>query len=257
MHLEGFEGRVALVTGATGGIGRAIVTSLLDSGVRVVATDLEEALPETDGLGDERILWHALDVRDAQAIERVIATGEKQFGPISLGVHAAGVLSTLPVFETSPEEWQRVIDVNAGGTFNVTRALGNTMKSRGKGAMVVVSSNAAGIPRKNMAAYAASKAAATMLTRCLGLELAEHGIRCNIVAPGSTHTPMQTSMWTNGDGAAQVIEGDLASYRTGIPLGKLAQPKDIAQAAMFLLSDQASHITMTDIYVDGGATLRG
>lgn len=96
-----------------------------------------------------------------------------------------------------------------------------------------------------------------MLTRCLGLELAEHGVRCNVIAPGSTLTPMQTGMWGDDQGSNRVIAGDLASHRTGIPLGKLATSDDIANAAMFLLSEQAGHITMADLYIDGGATLRG
>ena len=96
-----------------------------------------------------------------------------------------------------------------------------------------------------------------MFTRCLGLELAPHGIRCNIVAPGSTLTPMQTGMWADEHGAQRVIDGSPATYKAGIPLRKLATPDDIAQAVMFLLSDQAGHIAMSDLYVDGGATLRG
>mgnify|MGYP002622198158 FL=1 len=97
-----------------------------------------------------------------------------------------------------------------------------------------------------------------MLVRCLGLELAAQGVRCNIVAPGSTLTPMQTGMWTEDGGAGEraVIEGSLDAYRTGIPLKKLATPEDIAGAVMFMLSDQAGHVTMADLYVDGGATLR-
>lgn len=123
--------------------------------------------------------------------------------------------------------------------------------------MVAVSSNAAGIPRMNMGAYAASKAALTMYMRCLGLELAGAGVRCNVVAPGSTLTPMQTGMWADDSGAAAVIAGDLATYKAGIPLRKLATPEDVAAAVMFLLSEQAGHIAMADLYVDGGATLRG
>jgi 2,3-dihydro-2,3-dihydroxybenzoate dehydrogenase len=141
--------------------------------------------------------------------------------------------------------------------FHVARALARRMKERRRGALVTVSSNAAGIPRHAMAAYAASKAAATMFTRCLGLELAPFGIRCNIVAPGSTLTPMQTGMWADESGAEKVIAGSLETFKAGIPLGKLATPQEVAEAVVFLLSDRAGHITMSDLYVDGGATLRG
>ena len=144
----------------------------------------------------------------------------------------------------------------AAGKSTVGRALARVMAPRRRGALVVVGSNAAGIPRQAMAAYAASKAAATMFVRCLGLELAPHGVRCNVVAPGSTRTPMQTGMWADDQGEARVIAGTLGNFKSGIPLGKLAEPGDIANAVMFLLSEQAGHIAMSDLYVDGGATLR-
>ncbi|MFD5456818.1 SDR family oxidoreductase, partial [Streptomyces olivaceus] len=131
----------------------------------------------------------------------------------------------------------------------------------GRGAVVTVASNAAGVPRAGMAAYAASKAASVMFTKCLGLEVAPLGVRCNTVSPGSTLTEMQRAMWEHAPGGAEagrrgVIEGDLAAYRTGIPLGRIAEPADVADAVVFLASDRARHITMHDLYVDGGATLR-
>jgi 2,3-dihydro-2,3-dihydroxybenzoate dehydrogenase len=106
-----------------------------------------------------------------------------------------------------------------------------------------------------MAAYAASKAAATSFTKTLGLELARYGIRCNVVAPGSTETPMLTAMYADGDAAGPSVGGSPATYRVGIPLGKLAQPEDIAHAVLFLLSDRAAHITLHGLTVDGGAAL--
>lgn len=107
-----------------------------------------------------------------------------------------------------------------------------------------------------MAAYAASKAAAAMFTKCLGLELARSGVRCNVVAPGSTDTPMQRALWNGPDAEQRVIDGDPSTYRTGIPLGRIADPADIAETVAFLASDRARHITMQELYVDGGATLR-
>ncbi|AUH64624.1 SDR family oxidoreductase [Paracoccus zhejiangensis] len=256
MRLTGFEDRAAFVTGAAGGIGVALVRLLRASGAKVFATDRADALAVQSLPTDCGIMWHPLDVRDGAAVDAALAAAVRVFGPVTHGVHAAGVLSTQPLLASTDEDWQRVIDINAGGTFRVTRALGRHMAAEGKGAIVVIGSNAGGVPRQNMGSYAASKAAAAMLVRCLGLELAPLGVRCNIVAPGSTLTPMQTGMWADDQGAARVIAGDLASFKTGIPLGKIATPEDIAQAALFLLSDQAGHVTMADLYVDGGATLR-
>ena len=253
MKLSGFQDRTAFVTGAAGGIGRAVVTALRDAGARVYATDLGPELPPDQ----PQLLWRCLDVSDAEAMARAVADATRQLGPITLGVHAAGMLDAEPLRRTRADRYGRVMDVNAGGTFNLFSALGNHMGDQGRGAIAVIGSNAAGIPRMNMGAYGASKAAAAMLTRCMGLELAEQGVRCNLVAPGSTLTPMQTGMWSDDSGAARVIAGDPAGFKTGIPLRKLATPEDIARAAMFLLSDEAGHITMADLYVDGGATLRG
>ncbi|WP_315386144.1 2,3-dihydro-2,3-dihydroxybenzoate dehydrogenase [uncultured Stenotrophomonas sp.] len=252
MKLSGFEGTLALVTGAGGGIGMALVQQLLDSGCVVVASDL--AAPPLPV--HPRLHARVLDVSDAAAMDALVAEVEATLGPIGFGISVAGVLQVGEVAGIDDAQWRRVFAVNADGVFHLGRALARVMTPRGKGAIVTVSSNAAGVPRHGMAAYAASKAAATMFTRCLGLELAPHGIRCNIVAPGSTLTPMQTGMWADDNGAQRVIDGSPETYKAGIPLRKLATPDDIAQAVMFLLSDQSGHIAMSDLYVDGGATLR-
>lgn len=257
MRDNGLSGRIAFVTGAGGGIGWAVVRLLVEEGARVVATDSDPALlasiAEEFGAG---VRTELLDIRSTEAVEAVVARIEVEEGPIDLGASIAGVLSWQTVVETSDDEWDRVFDINTKGVFRLGRALARRMQPRRRGALVTVASNAAGVPRHAMAAYAASKAAAAMFTRCLGLELAPHGIRCNIVAPGSTLTPMQTGMWADESGATQVIAGAPEIFKAGIPLGKLATPEDVAEAVVFLLSARAGHITMSDLYVDGGATLR-
>ena len=247
-----------MVTGAGQGVGAAVARLLVERGARVAAVDLNEIRVKSLAieLGSDRVTGYHVDVADGAAVEELVATVEKTLGPVRHLVNVAGVLLPATVLETEPEDWERTMAVNAGGVFHTSRAVGRRMAARGDGAIVTVGSNAAGVPRTKMAAYAASKAAAAHLTRCLGLELASSGVRCNIVSPGSTDTAMQRQLWDGDRPPAAVLDGDPAAYRVGIPLGRIADPVDIAEAVAFLLSDRARHITMQDLYVDGGATLR-
>ncbi|MER7728750.1 2,3-dihydro-2,3-dihydroxybenzoate dehydrogenase [Streptomyces sp. NPDC096323] len=253
-------GRLALVTGAGRGIGEAVVHALVERGARVLATDVApDGVTALAGKYAGHVTARTLDVTDAAAVEALVAQAEDTLGPLDIAVNVAGILRSSSVAELTDEDWAATFAVNTNGVFHVSRAVSRRMAARGTGSIVTVASNAAGIPRTNMAAYAASKAAAVMFTKCLGLELAPLGIRCNTVSPGSTLTDMQRGMWQAGDedaAARRVIDGDGASYRTGIPLGRIADPSDIADAVAFLVSDRARHITLHDLYVDGGATLR-
>lgn len=253
------EGKIAFVTGAAGGIGEAVVRLLGGLGVTVAAVDRDaERLRATAGkLAAEGMHVEAFpcDVSSSAAVDQVVEDVEVRLGPVDFLVNAAGVLRLSPGRDLTDEDWTATFAVNATGVFYVSRAVVNKMVARESGAVVTVASNAAGTPRTQMAAYAASKAAATMFTKCLGLEIARHGIRCNLVAPGSTDTPMLSSMWKDADGPRTSVEGTASEYRVGIPLGKLARPADVAEAVVFLLSDRASHITLHDLTVDGGAAL--
>lgn len=259
MRDNGIRNRVALVTGASGGIGAAVAGALLDEGAIVVATDRDaDALPRLAlQSGSDMLVTRPLDVTQPDEVAATVAAVEAEVGPVGILVNVAGVLSASLVADTDLAEWQRVFAVNTTGVFLVSKAVSVHMRARRQGVIVTVSSNSAGIPRHGMAAYGASKAAATMFTRSLGLELAPYGIRCNIVAPGSTLSPMLEGMWADENGAARVIAGTPETFRTGIPLGRLAAPQDIADAVVFLASSRARHITMADLYVDGGATQRG
>jgi 2,3-dihydro-2,3-dihydroxybenzoate dehydrogenase len=259
MNHLGIEGKVALVTGAAQGIGEAIARAMAQYGAHVAAVDCNaERLGGvvSDILAEGgRAAAFRLDVRDVSSVEEIVERIESEIGPIEILVHAAGILRTGPVFSLSDEDWSSTFGVNCTGVFQLSRSVTKRMMPRMKGSIVTVGSNAAGVPRMHMSAYAASKAAVTMFTKCLGLELARYCIRCNIVSPGSTDTEMQRSLWTEEQGAEAVIAGSPESYRLGIPLGKLAATSDIAEAVIFLASDLANHITMHDLCVDGGATL--
>jgi 2,3-dihydro-2,3-dihydroxybenzoate dehydrogenase len=206
--------------------------------------------------GPGRHAGYSADVRDAVTVEETVDRAEAELGPVGILVNVAGVLRTGPAMDISDEDWATVFAVNTCGVFYACRAVGRRMVDRGAGCIVTVASNAAGVPRAQMSAYAASKAAAAHFTRCLALELAPHGIRCNIVAPGSTDTKMLRSMWDENYGPQSAIDGSPELYRVGIPLRKLARPDEVAEAVLFLASERASHITMQDLYVDGGAALR-
>ena len=256
---EDFIGRVALVTGASGGIGAAVVRALAERRAKVAAVDINEAdLKAQVGQLREQgldVTAFPTDVSLSESVNSTVAAVEEELGPIEYLANVAGVLRPGLVLSTSDDDWNLTFAVNVGGVFHTSRAVAARMVQRGAGAIVTVASNAAVVPRVGMAAYAASKAAATAFTKSLGLEVARHGVRCNVVAPGSTDTDMLRALWTDDSGPDKTLAGDAEQFRVGIPLGRIAAPDDVADAVLFLLSSQARHITLQDIQVDGGAAL--
>lgn len=248
---------VVLVTGAASGIGAAVARALLASGRGVAAVDRDarglDRLFEECGSG---LIPRVLDLTDEPQVRLFVDELETSVGPITGLVNAAGVLplGRLSVDALEIASFRHAFSVNVEAVWTMSRAVARHMVTRQSGSIVTVSSNAGTTPRIGMGAYCATKAAATMLTRCLGLELAESGIRCNVVSPGSTDTPMLRSL-LSGDDTDRVISGDLATHRLGIPLGRIASPLDVAHVVAFLLSDQSRHVTLQDLRVDGGATL--
>ena len=244
-----FSGKTVWVTGAGRGIGFATAQAFVDAGATVVGFDLAfsgEAYPFTT---------QVLDVSDArqvaQVCERLLATTPR----LDVLVNAAGILRMGATDALSIDDWQQTFAVNVGGAFNFFQQTMATFRHQQGGAIVTVASDAAHTPRIGMSAYGASKAALKSLALTVGLELAGSGVRCNLVSPGSTDTDMQRGMWQSDDAEQQRIRGFGEQFKLGIPLGKIAQPQEIANTVLFLASDCASHITLQDIVVDGGSTL--
>lgn len=247
--MGGFTGQTVWVTGANRGIGRAVAELFHERGAEVVGFDRRWDDPD----GPFRRL--ALDIADADAVADTCRTLLDNGTGVDALVNVAGVLRLGALEDLGADDWRETLDVNVSGPFHLMRAVIPAFKRNRRGCIVSVSSNAAHVPRVAMAAYGASKAALTSLTMTAGLELAPYGVRCNVVSPGSTDTPMLRGMWSGPEGAARTIQGNPDQHRIGIPLGKLATPQDIAETVAFLASPAAGHITMADLLVDGGATL--
>lgn len=198
---------------------------------------------------------YVCDLTAPAEIATVVQTIVAEYGGIDFLVNAAGILRPGRALELSLEDWEATLSVNCTGTMLLSSTVAKHMVSRGHGSIVTVASNAGSTPRVGMSAYAASKAAVAQYTKCLGLELAAHGIRCNVVSPGSTLTPMLTNLNAGRDPSDAAIRGAPDLFRLGIPLRRVARVNDVCNTILFLLSPLAQHITLHDLTIDGGATL--
>lgn len=241
-------GRVALVTGAGGGIGRAVVSALESAGALVTATDLPGA--GLDGLARDaaappgrRVL--GLDVSDPAAVRDLIGGVVHDRGRLDILVNAAGVSTREPALEATVEEWERVQAVNLRGTFLACQHSARAMVAAGAGSIVNVASELALVGDSNHAAYIASKAGVVGLTRALAVEWGPRGVRVNAVAPGLTETAMTAEL------TPEVRE----EYRGLTPNRRIGLPQDIAGPVLFLTSDLSRHVTGQVLAVDGGFTI--
>lgn len=244
-----FSGKRVWVTGAGAGIGLDTARAFVKAGAQVIGFDRHF------GDDDYPFRTELLDIADAAAVDRTCARLLAEHDGLDVLVNGAGILRMGLTDETSSEDWLACLAVNAGGAFNLFRHALPVFRRQRRGAIVSIASNAAHVPRVGMAAYCASKAALRSLCQTVGLEMAPYGVRSNIVSPGSTNTPMQRGMWQDESGEQKTINGFPEQFKLGIPLGKIAQPREVTEAILFLASDLASHITMQDIVIDGGATL--
>jgi 2,3-dihydro-2,3-dihydroxybenzoate dehydrogenase len=244
-----------VVTGAGRGIGAAVARLLAARGTPVALLDVDgEAAQRTAASLGADARAFAVDVTDAAALERALDDAAAALGEVDGLANVAGVLRTGPVAGLTDDDWAACLATNATGVMHACRAVARRWGEvpPDGGSIVTVASNAAGVPRAGMAAYAASKAAALAVTRCTGLELAALGVRANVVCPGSTDTDMLAGMPAD---PMALVAGTPESFRLGIPLGRVADPDDVAETVAFLLSDAARHVTLQTLYVDGGASL--
>lgn len=253
-----FKNKVALVTGAGSGVGRAVALALTEEGAAVALLGrrveaLEDTAREIAAAGGSSLSVVA-DVSDAAAVESAVAQTLAQFGRIDFLVNAAGVLALGPVTKMTTEDWDRMFDVNTKGCFLTARAAIPAMRAAGGGAIVNVASVFALASSKGAAAYAASKAAVLAMTQAMALDHIDEGIRINAVAPGSMDTPMLQTVARNA--APSNPDAVLQAAARLHPTRRLVGATEVARTIMFLLSDAAASIVGTTLVVDGGRSAK-
>jgi NAD(P)-dependent dehydrogenase (short-subunit alcohol dehydrogenase family) len=245
------DDRVAIVTGAASGIGRAIASGLADAGADVGCLDLPETALEAVVTGIEkrgrRAIALAADVTNADDLTSAVQRLEAELGPLQLAVNSAGIANAAPAEEMSREQWHRVMDVNVAGVFLSCQAEARAMLPNGRGSIVNIASMSGTIVNRGLlqAHYNASKAAVIHLTRSLAMEWSRRGLRVNSISPGYTATPMNLR--------PEVAE-QVKQFEADTPMGRMADVEEMVGPAVFLLSDAASFCTGVDLIADGGFT---
>lgn len=238
---DALEGRIAVVTGAGGGLGGAIVSRLAAMGAKVVATDVR--VPEATG-ADDHALALACDVTDESSLQALADRVQQAFGRCDILVNNAGILDApTPLEELGSAAWDRILAVNLRGTFLCAKYLAPMMLARGEGCVVNLASVGARAPNDS-AAYAASKAGVLGLTRQMAVAWGPRGVRANSVSPGMIRTPMSDAFYRD----SRIAE----ARNKAVPLGRVGTPDDIADVVAFLCSDAARYVNGQDLIVDGG-----
>jgi 2-hydroxycyclohexanecarboxyl-CoA dehydrogenase len=241
--------KIAVVTGAGQGIGRAIAERLAAAGATVVATDLDPGTAEqtASGLGGEAIAL-ATDVTSRESIAAMVTAVTGRFGRIDVLVNNAGWDRSGPFVDSDPADWDRVIQINLYGVLNTCKAILPIMAAQGGGAVVNLGSDAGRVGSSGEAVYSAAKGGIIAFTKAAAREMARSSVRVNCVSPGPTDTALFASMGGDDPKLREALT-------RAIPMRRLAQPDDIAGAVAFLASDDAAFITGQTVSVSGGLTM--
>jgi len=241
------ENRVALITGAAGGVGAAAARELVNSGWRLVLTDLHsEHLAEVaQDFEDGVAVSMRLDITDPSSCDAAAACALENFGRLDALVNSAGISQPANSFTQPAADWAKMIEVQLSGAYFIAQSCGRVMAENNGGSIVFIGSTNAEAAFPRRAAYCSAKAGVAMLTKVLAIEWAEQNIRVNSIGPAYVETPMTLRNIDSGNISREAVE-------KRIPLGRLAKPEDVSNAVSFLLSERSSFITGQTLYVDGG-----
>lgn len=251
LNRMGLTGRVALVTGAGKGLGREIALALAEAGADVAvlartAGDLESVAREIRSLGRRAVVLSA-DATSSAEVDRAVQAAVGALGRLDILVHSVGGSLRKPVVDLTDMEWERLIQANLTSAFFVCRAVGRVMTAQKSGAIINIASGAGLRGRPTNAPYSAAKAGLINFSRALAMEWAAAGVRVNILAPGRFLTPLTEPEMSDPD--------KLAAFVKQVPLGRIGQPAELREIAVWLASDASSFVTGSVIVVDGGQTL--
>ncbi|KAA9163300.1 3-oxoacyl-ACP reductase FabG [Amycolatopsis acidicola] len=242
------EGKVAIVTGASRGLGRAIATTLREAGAAVTvaartSSDLDTFVKETQAAGREALAVPT-DVTDGKAVRNLVDRTVEAFGRVDIVVNNSGILASTPLLEQDPEEWNRVLATNLGGAYLLTRAAGAHLVKQRSGKVITVASNFGLMGVANHAAYSVSKAALIAFTRSMAIEWARHNIQVNAIAPGYFATELNAEMRADAATTEKVVRA--------IPARRMGEPAELGPWVRLLAGRESDFMTGETIVIDGG-----
>jgi NAD(P)-dependent dehydrogenase (short-subunit alcohol dehydrogenase family) len=252
-NLLSLEGKVAVITGGTSGIGRALSLGLAQAGADVIGTarrqqQVDETAAEIEALG-RKTLRIASDVSDRASLEKLLADTLEKFSKVDILINCAGKIKRTPTLTMPEEEWTSILDTNLTGTLRACQVFGRPMLERGYGRIVNIASLNSFVALNEVAAYAASKAGVASLTRSLAVEWSRKGVTVNAIAPGVFRTDLNAQLLDSTPRGQELL--------MRIPMGRFGRTEELIGAAVYLASDAASFVTGQTIVVDGGFLASG
>lgn len=247
------EGKVALITGGSRGIGRAIALAFAEAGANIAVCsrnlpDLEKVVEEIRQRDRQGLAVQA-NITSKSDVDNLVERTVQEYGTIDILVNNAAMNILAPLLDLREDGWDKIMNTDLKGYYLVSQAVGRLMVEKKKGNIISIASTGAARAAPRMGAYCIAKAGVVMLTKVLAVELAEYNIRANAIAPSMVRTKFSQPLWSD----TELLSKNLAR----MPLGRLAEPEEIVGAALFLASDASSFITGQTIYVDGGALALG